>query len=235
MRSSAACSIGASSASPAFVSASFALSSAPDRGRPDLAADTPIPEPGRAAAAAPERSQPEAARDEHQDASHRSDATLAPLLATPVAPSTRSGVNGAGPTQSMGSHEFGRSIRTMNEYEILLHARPRARRGAGKRDRPARPRARRGRRRDAGTATSRGAGASSPTRSTTSPRASTTCCSSRVCRRRCARSRASSRSPTASSGTWLSSASRRGHTKAPAPMPAAVSPRRADDAGEAAE
>ena len=45
---------------------------------------------------------------------HR-DATLPELLATPVAPSHWSGSHGAGPTQSMG-----RTIRIMNEYEILL-------------------------------------------------------------------------------------------------------------------
>jgi len=37
---------------------------------------------------------------------HVPDATLARLPATPVAPSTRSGANGAGPLQSMGSLDF---------------------------------------------------------------------------------------------------------------------------------
>src|SRR6266542_6505005 len=53
-----------------------------------------------------------------------------------------------------------------------------------------------------GSATMSGGAASSPTRSTTRATAPTTCFSSRARRRRSSRSRASSRSPTASCATW---------------------------------
>jgi hypothetical protein len=53
-------------------------------------------------ATAQQRPDPERAGGDGEEPLHQADATLARLLATPVAPSTRSGVHGAGPIQSMG-------------------------------------------------------------------------------------------------------------------------------------
>jgi len=51
---------------------------------------------------AEERPQPEAAEEQGQQALHAADATLPPLLAPSVAPSTRSGVQEMGPTETVG-------------------------------------------------------------------------------------------------------------------------------------
>src|SRR5581483_1913160 len=70
-------------------------------------------------AAAQQRPDPEPADQQREEPFHVVDATVPPLLVTPVAPSTRSGVQGAGPPKSMGSltaRRFGQ----MNEYEIMF-------------------------------------------------------------------------------------------------------------------
>ncbi len=58
--------------------------------------------PYRRGAPAEERTQPEAAEEQGQQALHAADATLPPLLAPSVAPSTRSGVQEMGPTETVG-------------------------------------------------------------------------------------------------------------------------------------
>ena len=66
----------------------------------------------------------------------------------------------------------------MNDYEIMLLLDPELAEERGERDHPAHPRRASRATAAPGTATSRGAAAGSPTRSTTRARRSTTCCSS---------------------------------------------------------
>ena len=61
----------------------------------------------------PPRHQAEGTNDGKYEASHEADGTLARLLATPVAPFTRSGAKEAGPTKTMGSVIPGRWIREL--------------------------------------------------------------------------------------------------------------------------
>ncbi len=175
------------------------------------------------AGAAAARADEHGGDEQDQAALHGGDATLPPLLATPIAPFAEAASRRRGRLQSMR-----REIR-LERIRDHAAARPRAPRGA----RPTRSSsasATPSRRRTArGTVTSRGVAAVSPTRSTTRPRRSTTCCSSRRRPRRSPRSPACSRSPTASCATWPCAASRaatrrrRPPRRAPAPAVAAAS------------
>ena len=129
------------------------------------------------AAAAQERPQPETAEQRARaGASLPRDATLPPLLATPVAPSPEAASRRRGRLSPWEGGDSG--CERLRDHAA---AGPRARRGA-RRTRSSSASATRveGDERHAGTATSRGAAASSPTRSTTRARRSTTCSSSRA-------------------------------------------------------
>jgi small subunit ribosomal protein S6 len=69
----------------------------------------------RSRAAAKEGAQPEGSRDEREQALHPGDATLPPLLATPVAPSPEA-AQGGGADSVHEKEEFG----PVNDYEIML-------------------------------------------------------------------------------------------------------------------
>ena len=99
---------------PASASARRLRSPSAVRGSRRASRAAPRPDPGPSAAGELRRLRlPPAPRQNaaapstpvirHDEASHGADGTLARLLATPVAPSTRSGAKEAGPTQSMGS------------------------------------------------------------------------------------------------------------------------------------
>ena len=113
---------------------------------------------------------PHCTREPGDPGSHRPDATLAALPATP---SRRSLPSGACRRGRLRPKEGG--IGSVTDYEISAHARSRAARRAPERDRHPRPRGDRAGRRRASTGTSPGAGVASSTRSTTSARAPTTC------------------------------------------------------------
>ena len=135
---------------------------------------------------------------------------------------TRSGAQETGPTQSMRRRNSG-----VNEYEIMLLLDPEL---AEERANEIIQRVRdavEDARRQAGTATSRGAAGASPTRSTTRARPSTTCCSSlrrRDARRDHPRPQDHGRRASATARTG---ASRAAHQKAPAQRrPRARAPQR---------